>query len=465
MHSQRKRKIILQELEYSTNISIELFEKFEHIPWSILLKSSGTTECENSNRFDILTSEPIYKIIHKEKTIVSDSVQEKKYSSTECPWVITQNLMRNSFEKVPSIPNIPFCGGAMGYLGYEQGLKLHDIPQKQNDELRIPNFAIGIYDWCIIVDHKLQKCTLVEWDVSKRLTWLRNHLTVSKNKFKLLSKWKSDTTYSSYEKQFEKIKDHLNQGNCYQVNLTHRFSSKFEGDTWSAYLKLDQQNKAPFSSFIRLEDYSILSLSPERFTKLYANRRIETKPIKGTQPRSSDPVIDNLNKIKLQRSEKDRSENLMIVDLMRNDLGILAQPGTVKVSKLFKIESFNAVHHLVSTIQANLRHQYDHFDLLKSIFPGGSITGAPKRKSMEIINELEENFRDIYCGSIGYFSACGQMDTNICIRTLLSKNNMIYVWAGGGIVFDSVLENEYQESFDKLSKILSVLESDETKLY
>ena len=163
--------------------------------------------------------------------------------------------MRNSFEKVPSIPNIPFCGGAMGYLGYEQGLKLHDIPQKQNDELRIPNFAIGIYDWCIIVDHKLQKCTLVEWDVSKRLTWLRNHLTVSKNKFKLLSKWKSDTTYSSYEKQFEKIKDHLNQGNCYQVNLTHRFSSKFEGDTWSAYLKLDQQNKAPFSSFIRLDAF------------------------------------------------------------------------------------------------------------------------------------------------------------------------------------------------------------------
>ena len=155
----------------------------------------------------------------------------------------------------------------------------------------------------------------------------------------------------------------------------------------------------------------------------------------------------------------------MIVDLMRNDLGILAQPGTVKVSKLFKVESFNAVHHLVSTIQANLSHQYDHFDLLKSIFPGGSITGAPKRKSMEIINELEENFRDIYCGSIGYFSACGQMDTNICIRTLLSKNNMIYVWAGGGIVFDSVLENEYQESFDKLSKILSVLESDEAKVY
>ena len=179
MHSQRKRKIILQELEYSTNISIELFEKFEHIPWSILLKSSGTTECENSNRFDILTSEPIYKIIHKEKTIVSDSVQEKKYSSTECPWVITQNLMRNSFEKVPSIPNIPFCGGAMGYLGYEQGLKLHDIPQKQNDELRIPNFAIGIYDWCNIVD-QLFRGIMVD-SIGTTVTRLRAELQLDRS--------------------------------------------------------------------------------------------------------------------------------------------------------------------------------------------------------------------------------------------------------------------------------------------
>jgi para-aminobenzoate synthetase component 1 len=215
-------------------------------------------------------------------------------------------------------------------------------------------------------------------------------------------------------------------------------------------------NAAPFSAYLNLPQAQILSSSPERFLKLQ-NGKVETKPIKGTRPKKAYPASDWHQIDELRNSRKDRAENLMIVDLLRNDLGKTCQLGSVKVPNLFSIESYATVHHLVSTITGLLSPGCHALDLLKSCFPGGSITGAPKIRAMEIIEELEPNRRGVYCGSIGYIGFDGNMDTNIAIRTLVHSGGSIRFWAGGGIVNDSVLEEEYQECFDKAHALLKLL--------
>jgi para-aminobenzoate synthetase component 1 len=240
------------------------------------------------------------------------------------------------------------------------------------------------------------------------------------------------------------------------VNLAQRFNADYSGDEWLAYQLLERVNQAPFSAFLRLPQGCVLSLSPERFIELRGNV-IETKPIKGTRPRSQNTQQDRANALALQNATKDQAENLMIVDLLRNDIGRVALPGSVLVPKLFEIESFPAVHHLVSTIRAQLDPRYSATDLLRACFPGGSITGAPKVRAMEIIEELEPHRRSAYCGSIGYINRDGQVDSSIAIRTLVASQGKLYAWAGGGLVSDSQSDSEYQETFDKLSRILPVL--------
>ncbi|MGH8553913.1 MAG: aminodeoxychorismate synthase component I, partial [Methylococcales bacterium] len=226
---------------------------------------------------------------------------------------------------------------------------------------------------------------------------------------------------------------------------------------WAVYRTLREYNSAPFSAFLNFPEVRVLSSSPERFLKV-ENARVETKPIKGTRARVADPSKD-LEQIKaLRNSPKDRAENLMIVDLLRNDLGKCCEAGSVKVPKLFDVESFATVHHLVSTIEGRLASARDSIDLLRGCFPGGSITGAPKIRAMEIIEELEPDRRGVYCGSIGYISYGGDMDTNIAIRTLVHSGNEIRFWAGGGIVADSREADEYQECFDKARALLRVLD-------
>ncbi|WP_445947087.1 aminodeoxychorismate synthase component I, partial [Shewanella sp.] len=282
--------------------------------------------------------------------------------------------------------------------------------------------------------------------------------------FSLSSEWQCQLTQAQYNEKFAKVQQYLLSGDCYQINLTQRFSASYKGDEWQAYQALSKANSAPFSAFIRLENHSLLSISPERFIKLDGDM-LSTKPIKGTQPRGNTVLEDERNAKRLQDSEKDRAENVMIVDLLRNDISKVAQAGTVAVPQLFAIESFPAVHHLVSTVTAKIKPKFTATDVLHAAFPGGSITGAPKIRAMEIIEELEPSRRSLYCGSIGYISQNGNMDTSITIRTLVaekadinsSADNQLYCWAGGGIVADSIAGAEYQESFDKVSKILPVL--------
>jgi para-aminobenzoate synthetase component 1 len=261
---------------------------------------------------------------------------------------------------------------------------------------------------------------------------------------------------TSYSQKFDQVQNYLKSGDCYQINLAQRFEASYSGDEWQAYLTLRSKNAAPFSAFLRLPQGAVLSLSPERFLQLKAGQ-VETKPIKGTRPRFADAQLDKQSAYELQTAPKDRAENVMIVDLLRNDLGKHCVPGSVKVPALFAIESFPAVHHLVSTITGTLSPSADACDLLRGAFPGGSITGAPKVRAMQIIAELEPNSRSVYCGAVGYINSSGNMDSNIAIRTLVMAQGKAYCWAGGGIVADSQVDAEYAETFHKVNKILPLL--------
>ena len=281
---------------------------------------------------------------------------------------------------------------------------------------------------------------------------------VNTQSFALNSDWQSNMSETEYAAKFAQIEEYLKSGDCYQINLAQRFNAQFEGSPWAAYIKLREANKAPFSSFINHPQGAILSISPERFISVN-NNVVETKPIKGTLPRKADALEDQRQAQILAASAKDRAENVMIVDLLRNDLSKHCKPHSVKVPELFALESYEAVHHLVSTVVGELNDDATPLDLLASSFPGGSITGAPKIRAMEIIDELEVHRRNIYCGSIFYMGFREDMDSSICIRTLLAENNQLHCWAGGGIVLDSVANDEYKETLDKVSKILPVLTS------
>jgi para-aminobenzoate synthetase component I len=250
----------------------------------------------------------------------------------------------------------------------------------------------------------------------------------------------------------------LRAGDCYQINLAQRFSAAAAGDSLSAYLMLRSLSPAPYSAFLNLPQGQILCASPERFLRVQ-NGHVETRPIKGTRPRSSDILQDCKLIEELRSHPKDRAENLMIVDLLRNDLGKSCEPGSVRVPKLFEVESFANVHHLVSTVEGKLAKGRDALHVLRDCFPGGSVTGAPKLRAMQIIGQLEPSRRGIYCGAIGYAGFDGNMDSNIVIRTLVYADNEICCWAGGGIVADSEVAAEYQETLDKASAMLQLLQN------
>ncbi|MEW8264161.1 MAG: aminodeoxychorismate synthase component I, partial [Candidatus Thiodiazotropha taylori] len=260
-----------------------------------------------------------------------------------------------------------------------------------------------------------------------------------------------------YLASLARIKRYILDGDCYQVNFAQRFSVAAEGDTWQAYKGLRQLNAAPFAAYLNTPDCQIMSSSPERFLELRSGS-VETKPIKGTAPRGEDPIEDMMLAEMLKNSSKDQAENLMIVDLLRNDLGKVCATGSVSVPELFKLESFARVHHLVSKVCGELARGENALSLLRACFPGGSITGAPKLRAMEIIEELEPHRRGIYCGSIGYVSFDGDMDTNIAIRTMVHAQGITRLWAGGGIVADSDPEAEYRETYHKASALLDLLQ-------
>ncbi|CAM2967294.1 aminodeoxychorismate synthase [Vibrio mytili] len=457
MNNSDNQFIDFKALDYAPDFSLELFSRIQHQPWAMLLRSASETHIDS--RFDILVANPIATL-----ETVGESTQIKTPSedrvSSDDPFTLLNQIQQQWLPHVTLSPewDIPFAGGALGYFSYDLGRRVETMPEIASKDLDTPDMAVGLYEWALIVDHKLRTACLVGQNITQAWDWLNKQTAQPQSEFSLAGTWQSNMTESSYATRFDRVQEYLLSGDCYQINLAQRFHAAYTGSEWQAYLKLESANQAPFSAFIRMPESSILSISPERFLEL-KNQVIETKPIKGTRPRSLDEEQDKANAHELKTAEKDQAENLMIVDLLRNDIGRVASPGSVHVPKLFDIESFPAVHHLVSTIRANLDIQYSPADLLRACFPGGSITGAPKVRAMQIIEELEPHRRSAYCGSIGYISRHGRMDTSITIRTLVAEHHHLYAWAGGGVVADSDCASEYQETLDKLSKILPALQS------
>lgn len=434
------------ELPYRTDAA-HYYAALADLPWAVWLDSGGMA------RYDILTAAPQRTLVLNEDDAKSD------------PFAMLRSELG---EQVAPIENVPFAGGALGYWGYDLGLRICagiavDAGHLSDKEC-LPDMAIGIYDWALVLDHQLHTARLVSRqrfsETAKLLPQLLQRLLNSPplpdDTFRVQGKITSSFTVASYAAAFAQVQDYLKAGDCYQVNLAQRFSAAASGDALGAYLTLRSLSPAPYSAFLNFPQAQILCASPERFLRVQ-NGSVETRPIKGTRPRSSDARQDRQLADELRNHPKDRAENLMIVDLLRNDLGKSCTPGSVRVPKLFEVESFANVHHLVSTVEGKLAEGRDALHLLRDCFPGGSVTGAPKQRAMQIIEQLEPNRRGIYCGAIGYVGFDGNMDSNIVIRTLVYSGAEVRCWAGGGIVADSEVAAEYQETLDKASAMLKLL--------
>ncbi|WP_368192827.1 aminodeoxychorismate synthase component I [Aeromonas sp. s8] len=424
----------------------------------MLLESAGPLAADNG--FDIITADPLATLETRgEVTTLRVGANISKHH--EDPLALLAHTQQQLLGELDlCAPHLPFIGGALGLFGYDLGRRFERLPVQAAADIAVPDMAVGIYDWALLRNVATGDWQLVHWGdkagLANRLAWLEQQQAKPAPAFALQGSWQSNMSRAEYGEKFSRIQEYLAAGDCYQINLTQRFSAPYQGDEWQAYCLLATANKAPFSAFIRLPESALLSLSPERFL-LLDGRHIETKPIKGTRPRHPDPATDRQVARELAQADKDRSENLMIVDLLRNDIGRVSRPGSVSVPHLFAVESFPAVHHLVSTIHGELDAHWQGVDLLRACFPGGSITGAPKIRAMEIIEELEPQRRNAYCGSIGYLSQHGRMDTSICIRTLIAEAGHLHCWAGGGIIADSDADSEYQETYDKVARILPPL--------
>ena len=446
------------ELPYRED-STALFEGVADLPWAVFLDSGR--HAPGQSRFDIIAAEPYARLVTRGG--LTEVHHDGVMLSRDDPFALLQQEL--ALDEHAGC-ELPFCGGAVGYLGYDLARRIERLPARAQDAERIPDMAVGIYDWAVVVDHLEQRSWLVGQgrDPDTDIKW--NALVQCfthpprervREPFRVMSSIASSHTRESYARAFRRIHNYIRAGDCYQVNLAQRFTAQATGDAWLAYLALRVLNPAPYSAYLSTPYAKILSSSPERFLRIDQGR-VETKPIKATRPRAGHPRLDSELAEQLRASEKDRAENVMIVDLLRNDLSKNCAAGTVRVPKLFEVESYATVHHLVSTVTGQLKVGRDAVDLLRGAFPGGSITGAPKLRAMQIIDEVERYRRGVYCGAIGYIGFDGGMDTNIAIRTLTVSHGAVRFWAGGGIVFDSEVQAEYQESFDKAYALLMLLE-------
>jgi len=348
-----------------------------------------------------------------------------------------------------------FCCGFAGYLSYDFGLRIEKVISKNNSNYNFPEILFGFFKSTLVFNHETKKYTAYSLDNVKEFLY-RLFKRYSIQKFsdaKFISKPTSNFTKEEYIKIVQKAREYIEAGEIYQVNLSQQFSCETKDHPVQIYSRLRKTNPAPFSALICIDKNRwILSSSPELFIDL-KNKRAITKPIKGTIRRGNSTEEDEKLKDQLFNSEKDSAELLMIVDLERNDLGKVSKPGSVKVNSLKKVETYASVHHLVAEIESELEDGKDIFDLIKAMFPGGSITGAPKKRSMEIIDELEKCKRGVYTGSIGYIDLSGNSKFNIAIRTIVYDNQKLFFNLGGGIVYDSEPEKEYEETLHKGKKI------------
>jgi para-aminobenzoate synthetase component 1 len=426
------------------------FQPIAAHPWAVFLDSCGSSY--STSRYDILAAEPYCTVTTRGAVTEIRGAGGALRCSRDDPF----DILRDLVPAAGAGSGLPFEGGAIGYFGYDLGRRIEQLPSRARDDLRLPDMAVGLYDMAMVIDHGEQRAWLVGVTEERWDAIATQGPRVAAQNFQVLAPLRCDMDRRRYAHAFARIKEYICAGDCYQVNLARRFSVPIAGHPWSVYKHLRGCNPAPFAAFLNVPGATVLSLSPERFLKVHG-RRVETRPIKGTRPRSQDLGRDRRLSEELRRSEKDRAENLMIVDLLRNDLGKTCATGSVRVPRLFEIEHYPTVHHLVSTVTGELPRGTHVTELLRGCFPGGSVTGAPKLRAMQIIEELEPHRRGVYCGAIGYLGANGRLDTNIAIRTMVHRHDTVHFWAGGGIVADSQLDAEFDEILHKAQAMLALL--------
>lgn len=443
-----------------------LFGAFLDDRYPILLDSS--LPHREMGRYSYIVADPILVLRAKngEITIESDGRRRVAYGD---PFEHLRRLLAElRTDTVPGLP--PFQGGAVGYFGYDLAQHVEALPRVALDDLGVPDMVVGIYCWAIAYSHLEGRAWLVgspypDGDLGE----LRRRMERALQKLKRAPSeppsgsdgWTLPLIVSNFTRQgyldaIARAKEYISAGDIYQVNLSQRFQVPIPLSPWELYCRLREVSPVPYSAFLELGDLTIASASPELFLRKEGPRVI-TRPIKGTRPRGKTPEEDRRLAEELAGSEKDRAENVMIVDLLRNDLGRVCRVGSVRVPELFALESYTTVHHLVSTVEGTLTDSNDAVSLLKACFPGGSVTGCPKIRAMEIIDELEPTRRGVYCGSIGYVGFDGNLDTSIVIRTVVVKDGQAFFQVGGAIVADSDPEAEFQETLDKARAVILAL--------
>ena len=379
------------------------------------------------------------------------------------PFRVLQALLREYHTaRPPGAP--PFFGGAVGYFGYDLRHHIEECPALAADDCPVPDCYLGFYDAVIAVDHHegtAYVCAVGD-EGHERAVALERILADPGLEAEpgdgapIRGRLRSDFTKLGYMAAVRRTKEYIAAGDIIQANLSQRFSAALASNPFDVYCRLRRANPAPFAAWLDCGDVCVASSSPELFLRV-EGREVTTRPIKGTRPRGRTEAEDAALRQELVESEKDRAELLMITDLERNDLGRVCEYGSVRVPQLFTLETYATVHHLVATVVAALRSDVDGIDLLRATFPGGSITGAPKIRAMEIIDELEPTQRGVYTGAIGYIGFDGDMELNIAIRTLVMKDDMVHFQVGGGIVADSDPEAEYEETLDKAKGLMEAL--------
>jgi para-aminobenzoate synthetase component 1 len=453
----------LIEEVYMTPDAAWCFEAFASQPYSFFLDSG--MDPQKLGRFSFMGCDPflILRSSGDEITLIKDGVEEKRRGN---PFDIVGELLKTYTIDGSRAP-VPFTGGVVGYFSYDLCHFIEKLPQKAIDDLNLPECYLGFYDAIVAYDHQENKTYLVstgfpELEESKRqhrakarLDELRNMVmlapppSIAKNTAVAKGKkLKANFSHAGYLEAVAKAREYICAGDIFQVNLSQRLEVDIKISAYELYKHLRQINPAPFANYFNLNGVSIVGASPERFLKVRGDW-VETRPIKGTKPRGKTPEEDKKLAESLVKSVKDHAENIMIVDLERNDIGRVCRYGTVKVKELAILETYPTVFHLTSTVVGQLKEGKSVIDLLKATFPGGSITGAPKVRAMEIIDELEPTRRSVYTGSLGYLSFSGDMDLNIVIRTFIVKDGRAYFQVGGAIVYDSEPEAEYIETLDK----------------
>ncbi len=433
------------------------FERMRPMGWAVFLDSGDPAR--TGGRYDILAAAPVASLATRDGR--TEILREGIATAADAgAFAALRGLLAGCDAQDESWPA---SGAAIGYLGYELGRGAAKLPPaKAGTSAFMPEAAFGLYAWTVVVDHERRRAALTslasfpdEEALAVRERLLRGE-PPSREPFRVTGEVASSLEREAYLPRAARIIDYIRAGDTYQVNLTREFRLACDGDPWEFYRHLHDTNPAPMGAYLEYPFGAVLSSSPERLMTV-EGRDAVTQPIKGTRRRRSDPREDARVREELAASAKDRAENVMIVDLLRNDFGRVCEPGSVAAPRICELESFATVHHLVSTVTGRVAAGRDAFDLLEACFPGGSVTGAPKRRAMEIIDELEPHRREVYCGAIGYVAPAGRLDMNIPIRTTLAANGELRFYAGGGIVADSSPEGEFEETEVKIAAIRRAL--------